>query len=61
MLRSVEEYPVHLRKDRYNKKLKKYYVVIEENDTDVSEDEEVERHVGRSEVPWLPLPTQLQS
>ena len=29
-----------LRKDRYNKKLKKYYVVYEENDTELSEDEE---------------------
>ncbi|CAL1134729.1 unnamed protein product [Cladocopium goreaui] len=28
------------RKDRYNKKLKKYYVVYEENDTELSEDEE---------------------
>ena len=38
------------RNDRYNKKLKKYYVVYEENDTDVSEDEE--RHERRDqEVP----------
>ena len=35
------------RNDRYNKKLKKYYVVYEENDTDVSEDEE--RHERRDQ------------
>jgi len=28
------------RRDRYNKKLKKYYVVHEENDEELSEDEE---------------------
>ena len=32
-----------LRRDRYNKKIKKYYVVYEENDTELSENEEVER------------------
>lgn len=43
MLRSVEEYPVHLRKDRYNPKLRRYHVVVEEGDTDVDEHEERER------------------
>ena len=43
-----------LRKDRYNKKLKKYYVVYEENDTELSEDEE--RHERKdAEAPCFPL------
>ncbi len=41
---SVPQHPnsvnVSFRNDRYNKKLKKYYVVYEENDTELSEDEE---------------------
>lgn len=32
-----------LRTDRYNKKLKKYYVEIEEMDEDMDEEEELER------------------
>ena len=32
-----------LRKDRYNKKLNKFYVVYEEGDENLSEDEEIER------------------
>ena len=32
-----------LRTDRYNKKLKKYYVEIEEMDEDMDEEEEIER------------------
>lgn len=35
---------VLLRKDRYDKKLEKYLVVVEEGDTDISDLEEVERH-----------------
>ena len=31
------------RKDRYNKKIDKFYVEIEEEDENVSEDEEIER------------------
>ena len=43
-----------LRKDRYNKKLKKYYVVYEENDTELSEDEE--RHERKdAEAPYIPI------
>lgn len=34
------------RKDRYNKKLEKYHVVVEEGDEEVSDLEEMERHVG---------------
>lgn len=33
-----------LRRDRYNKKLMKYYVTFEEGDDQVSENEEIERH-----------------
>ncbi len=32
------------RRDRYNKKLEKFHVVIEEDDEEVSDLEEVERH-----------------
>lgn len=35
------------RNDRYNKKLKKYYVVYEEGDEEVSEDEERVDHVDQ--------------
>ena len=31
-----------VRKDRYNRKISKFYVVYEENDTDLSENEECE-------------------
>ena len=31
------------RKDRYNKKIDKFYVEIEEEDENVSEDEDIER------------------
>ena len=41
------------RKDRYNKKLRKYCVVYEENDTELSEDEE--RHEKKdAEAPDMP-------
>ena len=36
-----------LRTDRYNKKLKKYYVEIEELDEDMEEEEELEREEER--------------
>ena len=36
-----------LRTDRYNKKLKKYYVEIEELDEDLNEEEELEREEER--------------
>ena len=39
-------------KDRYNKKLKKYYVVYEENDTELSEDEEKEEKKD-TEAPYM--------
>lgn len=35
------------RNDRYNKKLQKYYVVYEENDTELSEDEECTKKEDR--------------
>jgi len=36
-----------VRKDRYNKKLKKYYVVYEEGDEELSEDEERQEKVDQ--------------
>ena len=33
-----------LRKDRYNKKIEKFYVVVEEGDEELSDLEEVETH-----------------
>lgn len=36
-----------MRKDRYNKKLKKYYVVYEEGDEELSEDEERQEKVDQ--------------
>lgn len=42
------------RKDIYNKNLEKFYVVVDENDTDVSEDEEVEQNIKEETVPQLP-------
>ncbi|CAK8985845.1 unnamed protein product [Durusdinium trenchii] len=41
-------------KDIYNKNLEKFYVVVDENDTDVSEDEEVEQNIKEETVPQLP-------
>lgn len=35
---------VTTRKDRYNPKLMKYYVVYKEDDEEISEDEETRRH-----------------
>lgn len=48
----------HPRKDRYNKKLFKYYVVYEEGDESLSEDEEQERHeeTEAQPVPKSPCP-----
>ena len=49
---SASQHQIQIRKDRYDKKLKKYYVVYEENDEEVSEDEErKEQH--DAEVPSL--------
>lgn len=44
------------RRDRYNKKLKKYYVVYEENDEELSEDEEAihQRDVEAPHI-WFPV------
>lgn len=39
------------RKDRYNKKISKYYVEIEEEDQDLSEDEETERTEDVQAIP----------
>jgi hypothetical protein len=33
-----------LRKDRYNKKIDKFHVVVEEGDSEISDLEETERH-----------------
>ncbi|CAK8995911.1 Uncharacterized protein SCF082_LOCUS4565 [Durusdinium trenchii] len=43
-----------IKKDIYNKNLEKFYVVVDENDTDVSEDEEVEQNIKEETVPQLP-------
>lgn len=40
----------HLRKDRYNKKLMKYYVIYGEDDEDISENEEVHQHQESGEA-----------
>lgn len=42
---------VYLRKDRYNKKLEKFYVVHAEGDESVSEDEEKETHQVEEALP----------
>jgi hypothetical protein len=44
--------PEHPRKDRYNQKLRKYYVVYGEEDDDVSENEEQHQHQESGEVSW---------
>ena len=44
---------VDLRKDRYNAKLRKYYVVYGEEDDDISENEETHLHEESGEVTWL--------
>ena len=46
--------PWYPRKDRYNKKIRKYYVVYEEADEDLSEDEERHEHVSK-EAFWVVL------
>lgn len=38
------------RKDRYNQKLRKYYVIYGEEDDDVSENEETHQHEESGEV-----------
>lgn len=40
------------RKNRYNSKLRKYYVVYGEEDDDISEDEEKHEHEETGEVSW---------
>lgn len=37
---------MNVRKDRYNKKMEKYRVIVEEAEEDISDFEEQERHVG---------------
>ena len=44
------------RRDRYNKKLKKYYVVFEEGDEELSEDEE--RHTQQDTEALTPVTVQ---
>ena len=44
--------PKHPRKDRYNKKLRKYYVVYGEEDDEMSENEEQHQHQESGEVSW---------
>lgn len=41
---------MHPRKDRYNKKIRKYYVIYGEEDDDVSENEETHQHEESGEV-----------
>ena len=43
------------RKDKYNKKLKRYKVVVDEVEDDYAHDEEKEQEVENREVAWLAL------
>lgn len=42
----------HPRKDRYNPKIRKYYVIYGEEEDDISENEEEHKHEETGEVPW---------
>ena len=42
----------YLRKDKYNKKIKKYYVDVEEDDENLDQHLEKESHEQTSEVPF---------
>ena len=44
--------PEHPRKDRYNSKLRKYYVIYGEEEDDISENEEQHQHQESGEVSW---------
>ena len=44
------------RKDRYNKKLDKFLVVVEERDSEVSDLEECERHDAVQDNPLIVVP-----
>lgn len=44
-----------LRRDRCNKKIEKFYVVIEEGDEEISDLEEVERYEDNQATPLLHL------